>query len=165
MPNPLQAILLFTNHVAKQNLTSEIVCPECGERHRLIKWGFYTRYLFAGDDTIKIQRLRCLNQHCPRITFRRLPHPLLPVVRVPLCFLLTLLSMYQAECPVAELARQSGKSWPVVRRCLAVAGRVQSFLQTEAQTILGMALPCLEPTGSWTAFTQAFSWALFPRRF
>ena len=100
MSNPLQAILLFASCAAKQNLTSKIVCPECGERHRLTKWGFYTRYLFHGDDSLEIQRFRCLNRQCPRFTFSILPHPLLPVVRVPLCFMLLLLLMHQKGCSV-----------------------------------------------------------------
>ncbi len=165
MPSPLQTILMFTSHVAKQNLTSVIVCPECGERHRLIKWGFFSRYLFDGDATIQIQRIRCLNTQCPRVTFCALPHPFLPVLRVPLCFLLTLLSMHQKGRPVAELARKSGKSWPVIRRCLSMASRLQSFLQNEAETILGIVSPGLQPGSSWTAFTHALSWAFFPKRF
>jgi len=162
MSNPLQAILLYTSCVAKQNLISEIVCPECGERHRLTKWGFYIRYLFHGDDSTHIQRFRCLNRQCPRFTFSILPHPLLPVVRVPLCFMLMLLSMNQKGCSVAHLARKSGKSWPVIRRALKMAKRFQSFLQNE---VLGVPSPCLQPAASWTVFTHAFSWALFPGRF
>jgi hypothetical protein len=165
MPSPLQAILLSAIWIAKQNLISRIVCPQCGERRCLIKWGFYRRYLFAGDDTVMIQRIGCLNRRCPRRTFSVLPHPLLPVLRVPLCFLLTLLTMHQRGCTIAQLVRKSGKSWPVVRRCLAAAGRVQTFLQKEAATILGTASPCLQAAACWTAFTRALSWALFPKRF
>ena len=161
MPNPLQSILLTTNRVAKQNLTPEIICPKCGERHLLIKWGFYTRYLFQNDDTIRVQRFRCLNIRCPRFTFSILPHPILPIVRMPLCLIMTLLSMYQDGCPVADLARKSGKSWSVVRRAIVIAGQIQSVLQNEIELLL----PCLHPAVSWTVFTHAFSWALFPGRF
>ncbi|MCP3861520.1 MAG: hypothetical protein GY695_00025 [Aestuariibacter sp.] len=161
MPSPLRAILLTTNRIAKQNLTSENICPGCGECHRLIKWGFYTRYLFHSDDTIRIQRFRCLNSHCPRSTFSILPHPLLPIARVPLCFIMTLLSLYQDGCPVADLARKSGKSWSIVRRSLAIAKRIQAVLKVELELLL----PCLHPAVSWTVFTHAFSWAIFPRRF
>jgi len=161
MPSPLQAILHATNQIANQNLTSEIICPGCGERHLLIKWGFYTRYLFLGDDTIRIQRFRCLNGHCPRFTFSILPHPLLPIVRLPLCVIITLLSLYQDGRPVADLARKSDKSWPVVRRILSIARRIQAVLKNELELLL----PCLHPAASWTVFTHAFSWALFPKRF
>jgi len=161
MNSPLKAILLATTQVAKQNMTSEIICPGCGERHRLTKWGFYTRYLFHGDDTIRIQRFRCFNNLCPRLTFSILPHPLLPIVRLPLCFFLTLLSIYQEGCPIAALARRSGKSWPVVRRSLAVARRIHTVLKNELELLL----PCLQPVASWTLFTHVFSWALFPERF
>jgi len=160
MPSPLQAILLATNRIAKQNLTSEIICPDCGERHRLINWGFYTRYLFHEDDTIRIQRFRCLNTRCPRFTFSILPHPLLPVVRMPLCFIMTLLSLYQDGCLIADISRTSGKSWSVIHRSLFIAKRIQSILRNEVELLL----PCLHPAVSWTSFTHAFSWALFPRR-
>ena len=165
MSNPLESILLFATRIANQNLTSKIVCPECGERHRINKWGFYTRYLFHGDDSIYIQRFRCLNQECPRFTFSILPHPLLPVVRLPLCFFLMLLSMNQEGCSIADLARKSGRNWSVIRRALKLAKRLQSFLQNEVKTILRMSSPCLQPAAVWTVFTHAFSWALFPSRF
>ena len=165
MSTPLSVILWFTSHVAKQNMTAEAVCPDCGERQCLIKWGFYTRYLFDSDETIKVQRFRCLSRKCPRFTFNRLPHPLLPVLRVPLCFLLALLRMRQKGGTIAEFSRNAGKPWPVIRRCLSMANRVHAFLQYDTQTILGSASPCLQPSAFWTAFTHAFSWAFFPRRF
>lgn len=160
MPNPLQIILLATNEIAKQNLNTEIICPRCGERRNLIKWGFYTRYLFHNDDTIRVQRFRCLNTRCPRSTFSILPHPLLPFVRMPLCFIMTLLSLYQKGCSVADLSRKSAKSWAVVRRSLNIAKKIQTVLQNE----IDLLLPCLNPAVSWTLFTHAFSWALFPKR-
>lgn len=163
MPTPLKAILRSASQVAKQNLTSEIACPACGERHRLIKWGFYTRYLFAGVDTIRIQRVRCLNQQCDRCTFNVLPHPLLPILRVPLCFLQALLNMHQKGFTISELSQHSGKSWPVIRRCLAMARRVQGFLQHQIETITGIRFACLCPKGYWTRFAHAFSWAFFPK--
>lgn len=165
MSNPLESILVFTSCVAKQNLTSKIVCPECGERHRLTKWGFYTRYLFHGDDSLQIQRFRCLNGQCPRFTFSILPHPLLPVVRFPLCFMLMLLSMYQKGCSLADLARKSGKSWPLIRRALNMGKRLRSFLENEVRTILGLPSPCLQPAATWTFFAHAFSWTFFPNHF
>ncbi len=157
MLSPLKAILLAANKVAKENLISEIICPGCGECHRLTKWGHYTRYLFHGEDTIRIQRFRCLNSRCPRFTFSILPHPLLPIVRLPLCLILSLCSMYQKGDSIAELARTSGKSWSVIRRALAIGKRIKSVLNDE--------VPCLQPAVSWTAFTHLFSWALFPGRF
>lgn len=161
MPSPLIAILLAANQVAKEKVTSENICPGCGERHLLIKWGFYNRYLFHGQEMIRIQRFRCLNNRCPRRTFSILPHPFLPIVRLPLCFIMSLLAMHQDNCPMAELARQSAKSWSVVRRTLVVAKRIQTVLKTELESLL----PCFDPAASWTVFTHAFSWALFPRRF
>jgi hypothetical protein len=78
---------------------------------------------------------------------------------------MALLSMHQKGCSIAKLAQKADKSWPVVRRCLSMAGRVHRFLKNEAQTIPGTASVCLQPQASWTAFTHAFSWAFFPQRF
>lgn len=161
MPSPLHAILLAANRVAKENVPSENVCPSCGERHLLIKWGFYARYLFDGEDMIRVQRFRCLNSSCPRATFSTLPHPLLPIVRLPLCFLLSLLALHQEGHPVAELARESGKSWSVVRRSVVLAKRIKTVLKNEFEQML----PCLHPAVAWTVFTHAFSYAIFPKRF
>jgi len=165
MPTPLKAILRSASQVAKQNLTSEFVCPACGERHRLIKWGSYTRYLFDGDDTIKIQRVRCLNRLCPRCTFNVLPHPFVPILRFPLSFLRTLLQLHQQGRTIADLAKRSGKNWAVIRRCLSMARRIEKFIRDQLETILGVSSPCLCPTVCWTRFTQVFSWAFFPKLF
>ena len=165
MSAPLQAILLSASRVAKQNLTSTVICPGCGERHLVIKWGSYQRYLFDDDEQVPIQRFRCLNRKCSRCTFSVLPHPFLPVVRVPLCFLLAILSFHQKGCSVAQLARKAGKRWTMVRRSLSTARRVRAFLQTEIYTIMGIGSPCLNPGAVWTTFCQRFSWAFFPKRF
>lgn len=162
MTTPLQAILLSASCVAKQNLISDIICPQCGERQLVIKWGCYRRYLFNDDQTATIQRFRCLNRHCSRYTFSVLPHPFLPVMRVPLCFLLALLSLHQKGCSIARLARKAGKRWAVIQRCLSMASRVKTFLNNE---FTDSGSPCLQPTIIWTAFTQRFSWAFFPNRF
>ena len=165
MSAPLQAILLSTSCVANQNLTSTIICPQCGERHLVIKWGSYRRYLFDGDDRVPIQRFRCLNRQCSRCTFSVLPHPFLPVVRVPLSFFLAILSSHQKGCSVAQLARNAVKSWAMIRRCLSMASRVETFLQKEVAAIVGRGSPCLQPSAVWTVFTHCFSWAFFPNRF
>jgi transposase-like protein len=162
MPTPLKGILRSANQVAKQKLSSVFGCPFCGERQCLVKWGFYTRYLFDGDEAIKIQRVRCLNRQCPLVTFSLLPHPLLPVLRVPLCFLQAILRLHQNGSSIAELAQDSGKSWAVIRRCLKRARRIQCFLRDQVQTTLGTCSPCLNPAIYWTRFTRMFSWAFFP---
>ena len=162
MTTPLQAILWSASFVAKQNLIADVICPQCGERRLIIKWGCYHRYLFDGDQTAAIQRFRCLNRQCSRCTFSVLPHPLLPVLRVPLCFLLALLSLHQKGLSIARLARQTGKGWAMIRRCLIIARRVKAFVHSEFADI---GFPCLQPTIVWTAFTQRFSWAFFPNRF
>jgi len=162
MTTPLQAILWSASYIAKQKVNSDIVCPQCGERRLVIKWGCYHRYLFDGDDTAAIQRFRCLNRRCIRCTFSVLPHPFLPVLRVPLCFLLALISLHQKGHSIARLAREAGKRWAMIRRCLTIAGRIRAFLNNEFADI---GSPCLQPAMAWTAFTQRFSWAFFPQRF
>jgi hypothetical protein len=81
---------------------------------------------------------------------------------MPLCFLLALLSLHQKGHSIARLAREAGKRWAVIRRCLTVACRVKAFLKTEVADI---GFPCLQPGVVWTAFAQRFSWAFFPNRF
>lgn len=162
MTTPLQAILCSASFVAKQNLIADVICPQCGERHLIIKWGCYYRYLFDSDETAAIPRFRCLNRQCSRCTFSVLPHPFLPVLRVPLCFLLALLVLRQKGCSIARMAREAGKRWTVIRRCLLIARRVRALLNNELADI---GSPCLKPTLAWTAFTQRFSWAFFPKRF
>jgi len=162
MTTPLQTILWSACCIAKQNLISDVFCPQCGERRLVIKWGCYHRYLFDGDETAAIQRFRCLNRQCSRFTFSVLPHPFLPVLRVPLCFLLALLSLHQKGHSIARLAREAGKCWAVIRRCLTVGCRVKDFLNNEFTDI---GSPCLQPTIVWTTFAQRFSWAFFPNRF
>jgi hypothetical protein len=162
MTTPLQAILWSASCVAKRNLAADIICPQCGERHLFIKWGCYHRYLFDSNETVAIQRYRCLNRHCCRCTFSVLPHPFLPVLRVPLCYLLALLSLHHKGFSIARLAREAGKRWATIRRCLTLASSVKAFLKKEFADI---GSPCLKPGIVWTAFTQRFSWAIFPNRF
>lgn len=161
MSSPLYATLLAANQVAKENVLSECVCPSCGERHLLIKWGFYMRYLFCGGEMIRIQRFKCLNRRCPRTTFSILAYPLLPIVRLPLCVILSFLVLHQEGRSTAEIARESGKSWAVVRRSVVLAKRIKTVLKNEFEQML----PCLHPAVAWTIFTHAFSWAIFPKRF
>jgi ribosomal protein S27AE len=161
MTTPLQVILWSASCVAKQNLVSNVICPQCGERQLVIKWGSYRRYLFCDDETVTIQRFRCLNRHCSRCTFSVLPHPFLPVLRVPLCFLRALLSLHGEGCSIARLAREAGKRWAVIRRFLTLADSVKAFLKREFTDI---GSPCLKPAIVWTEFTQRFSWAFFPNR-
>ena len=159
MTAPLQAILLSASCIAKQNLISDVVCPQCGERRLVIKWGCYHRYLFDSDETAAIQRFRCLNRHCSRFTFSVLPHPFLPVLRMPLCFLLAIISLHQKGHSIARLAREAGKRWAVIRRCLTVGCRVKAFLSNEFADI---GSPCLQPPVVWTAFAQRFFVGFFP---
>lgn len=157
-------MLSSLSDVAKEKQAPEVVCPVCGERHRLIKHGFYRRYLFSGDETIRIQRYRCYNGRCPRRTFSILPHPLLPVWRVPLCFLLTLLALHEGSGhAINALARATATTWSTLRRRIAAARRLRSWLAAESRAGTWGASPCLAPHRFWSGFTQGLSHAFFSR--
>jgi len=157
MTTPLQSILLIATHLAKHNLTSDIICPGCGERLRIFKWGFYWRYLFSGQERTKIQRYKCRNPQCPRCTFSVLPRPLLPILRHPICFYLALLAMQRKGVKIASLANTCKHGRTVIRRCLKRARQIEAFLKNELKN----RYPCCT-TPSWTTFCHIFFWALFP---
>lgn len=160
MSHPLSSMLEHVDEIAKQNPPQQVVCPTCGERHCHIKHGFYKRYLFTGNDCIKIQRYRCLNSSCPRCTFSCLPHPFLPIIRLPLCVLFAIVDMVEnAQATIAGVARACGRTWATVRRALDTGGRLRRWMRSEG------AVPCLNPARDWSAFTRAFSFAFFPGRF
>jgi len=157
MTTPLQFILLIATHLAKHNLTSDIICPGCGEQLRVFKWGFYWRYLYSGQERIKIQRYKCCNPLCSRRTFSILPRPLLPLLRLPVCFYRTLLSMQRKGVKIAALARACNRGRTLIRRCLKRARQIEAFLQNEQQN----RYPCCTAQ-SWSTFCRIFFWALFP---
>jgi hypothetical protein len=166
MSAPLREILVFLSSIAKENQIAEILCPKCGERRRVTKYGFYYRYLFTGNETKAIQRYCCGNRECPRRTFSILPHPFLPILRVSLCFLMMLLEVREREGRrVSDLAALIGSTWSTVRRMLRRAVAVRKWLSQEQEVALWGPTPCLAPRLHWTAFTQTFSWAFFPNRF
>jgi hypothetical protein len=166
MSAPLKEILVFLSSIAKKGQVAEILCPKCGERHRITKYGFYFRYLFTGGEMVPIQRYCCGNRECPRRTFSILPHPFLPILRISLCFLMTLLEVREREgLTVNRLATVIGSTWSTVRRMLRTAVSVRRWFSREQEVALWRPSPCLHPQIHWTAFTQAFSWAFFPNRF
>jgi hypothetical protein len=166
MSTPLREILVFLSSIAKEEQTAEILCPKCGERHRVTKYGFYSRYLFSGGELTAIQRHCCGNRECPRRTFSILPHPFLPILRVSLCFLMMLLEVREREGQtVSHLAAVIGSTWSTVRRMLRRAAVVRQWFSREQEVALWGPSPCFDPRLHWTAFTQAFSWAFFPDRF
>ncbi len=166
MPNPLTTILAVASAVAKNKVESLIVCPCCGERFCLIKHGFYERYVFSGADTVKIQRHRCLNDRCTRQTFSCLPHPFLPVIRLPLCFLLELLDQVLDQGrSIGQVARDCGMHWAVIRRALQRAVQLKVWMNKEAVVARWGPSPCFGPQRSWTLFAQSVSFAFFPEQF
>lgn len=166
MSAPLKEILVLLSSIAKKGQIAEVLCPKCSERHRVTKYGFYFRYLFTGSEMTAIQRYCCGNRECPRRTFSILPHPFLPILRVPLCFLMTLLEIRGKQGrTVSSLAAVIGSTWSTVRRNLRRAAAVGEWFSREQEVALWGPSPCLDPRLHWTAFTQAFSWAFFPDRF
>jgi hypothetical protein len=166
MSDPLLNMLVCVDEIAKQNLIPEIVCPTCGERHCFIKHGFYLRYQFAGDGMVKIQRYRCLNIDCPRCTFSCLPHPFLPIIRLPLCALLAILAMVENNsATIAAASRAWHRSWASIKRALHIARRLRRFMQAQAHAASWAPSPCLDPARHWGAFSRAFSFAFYPQRF
>lgn len=166
MPLSLKEILNACTLIAKENIIGEVVCPGCGERFLWIRHGHYTRYLFTGEETITVQRYLCRNRECPRQTFSILPFPLLPILRVTLCFLLAMASRAEESGEdIATLARASNQGWGVARRALGTAGRVRRWLKREYPSVSCCSLrPCRSCQGEWSGFTRAFSWALYPVR-
>jgi len=158
----LKTILREADQIAKQIITAAIFCPECGERYRWVKHGFYRRYLFDGEDQIAVQRYRCCNPDCPRCTFSILPYPFLRIVRLPLCVLMLLLERRENGASIARLSRAVAKGKGVVRRALHKAERIRPWLDSEGVVAAWGPDPELSPKEGWTAFIHDFSRVFYP---
>jgi ssDNA-binding Zn-finger/Zn-ribbon topoisomerase 1 len=165
MPDPLWTILVRADEVAKENLTPPVACPACGERDCIIKHGFYQRYTFTGEDLTRIQRFRCLNRRCPRCTFSCLPHPFLPIMRLPLCALWAIVAMVEKDsATIAAVARAWRKTWITAKRALACARRLRRWIAAEAPAAAWAPSPCLNPARQWGTFVRSLSFAFYPAR-
>lgn len=154
-------ILCCLEPTAKTHWLGPIVCPGCGDRHRFKRHGFYWRYLPGAADRIAVPRFRCENRQCPRRTFSVLPYPCLRHKRYSLGFY-TMLVEAVAHTSLQRLACRFRKGWSAMRRLLHQAGQVLAFFRTERWRGHWGPCPCLEPWRTWTAFTQAQSYATGP---
>ena len=159
MPTTWNLLITALSDITRKNYDALVCCPHCGNRHAYIKWGHYSRYLFD-DEIIKIQRYRCDNDLCPQKTFSILPHALLPVVRASLCMLMYILRMYEQGKNIAGIARQTGQTWPRIKRWVGKAISIRDWLRKEFRH----ALPCCFKIDQWTNFIRDFSWTFYPGR-
>jgi hypothetical protein len=125
------------------------------------KYGFYSRFLFTGADTIKIQRYLCKNDRCSRKTFSILPYPFLRFARVGLCFFYGLQDA-RKKAHIQTLSESSGFSRSTVRRLLDKAKQLSLWLEGELQAESWSGLPWLQPSSLWTIFNQMFSQHFYP---
>jgi len=166
MPTPFKAILFFLSEVAKENHNQEPCCPFCGERICVTKHGFYLRYLFCGSDMIPIQRYCCGNPLCDRRTFSCLPHPFLPLIRLPLCVLKTLLEMVRdLKMTIAAVARACHMQWSRIYRALTTGRRLFGWIKKEAAAASWGPSACFDPDQHWQEFTLSVSYAFYPHRY
>lgn len=165
MPPSLLTTLALLSEIAKENQTGPIRCHGCYRSTGIVRHGYYLRYLFHSSEKAKVQRLRCRNPDCDCQTFSVLPHPFLRYIRLPLCFLLALLSAHEnGKENLCSLARQANLSRPVVKRALLLGRKLIPWLN-RLDLWPGGGWPCLSPKDRWTDFIRALSWAFFPGRY
>ncbi len=70
MPTLWNSLLYFLSEITRENCTTLICCPLCGNSDSYVKCGFYSRYLFD-NELIKIQRYRCDNALCRAWSYLR----------------------------------------------------------------------------------------------
>ena len=160
MVSPLN-ILCCTVTFAKEMMTGPVQCPDCGDRYRHIRHGFYERFLPDGNERVKVQRYCCLNSDCSRVTFSILPFPCLRYKRHTLATL-SQIALQAATTSVSRLARWYGKGWTAMRRLIRASQQVWSCFDVERWRQSWGPCPCREPGRFWTSFTQALSYATVP---
>lgn len=160
MASPLSIICCF-RLFAKEPLTGPVQCPGCGDRHRHVKHGTYTRYFPDRDEEVRVQRYRCRNPACSRVTFSILPFPCLRYKRHTLSTFGEVVRQ-AARCSVNELARLYKKGWSAMRRMIRASLQVWSCFESERDRHTWGPCPCKEPVKYWTSFTQTLSYATLP---
>jgi hypothetical protein len=113
----------------------------------------------------KIQRYLCRNPDCDCLTFSILPHPFLRYIRLPLCFLIVLLTAQESgTASLSSLARQTNLSRSTVKRAVLLGRKLVRWVNR-----LGLwpdgGWPCLNPQERWTDFIRALSWSFYPLRY
>jgi len=165
MSPTLMLIVNYLSRIAKQNMTGPVECYWCSNSTHFIKYGWYWRYAVASRQRIAVQRYLCRRPQCQR-TFSILPHPMLRISRWSLCMLCSILQMAQDKIPLAKIARDLDVSWPTVKRVLAMANRVLSWVELEARAEPVWApSPCLHPADLWSDFIAMFAMKFYPARY
>lgn len=160
MPPTWNSLIYCLSEITRENSPSIIQCSHCGNCDCYRKWGHYTRYLF-NDELVNIQRYRCDNDQCPRTTFSILPHAFLPIIRASVCMLMYVLRMYELGYCIAQIAQNTGNTWPRIQRWINKALVIRDWLKKE----YGQTCPCFYRVADWFSFTRDFSWAFYPVRF
>jgi hypothetical protein len=164
MPHP-EDILSICESKDKDGQSGPIQCPACGSCVGHTKHGYYSRYMPDGKDVVSVPRFKCHNRACPKVTFSILPFPFLPWVGHRLCFLLGLVDVLSASWSVRRASRDLGLTRGVIRRALKRGRQVVEWFSIERHRSRWGSSPCRSPAEHWTAFTQAFSCAIFPTQF
>lgn len=151
--------------IAMGNHPPVIACTECGERDRWEKHGSYSRYGLDGESTIKIQRFKCHNDLCPRVTFSILPYPMLRYVRASLCMFCHVLLMFEQQVAIHEIAKFTGNSWAVTQRWIKRAKEIQIWFQETASYVPWQGDICKLNKSVWHHFIPQFSWYFYPVRY
>lgn len=163
-PFSWMAIVVSCVENANRKIQAPIRCPHCNDHRRVGGHGSYRRYRYECHERMAVARYRCHNPDCPCLTFSQLPHPYLPMVRMPLCVLMDLYRRHVLEkMSIGRCARTFGHSWSTIRRALALARRLLAFAGRELAAEVLPLWPCLPD--SWPAFTRTFSYAFLPARF
>jgi len=155
-------IIILNDLFANSETPSVIKCPSCGEDRCFHGHGSYLRHHVLGCGQEAIPRFKCLNPLCRRKTFSILPFPFLRWVRHKLNHLLILLVCFSNQNGVSALARWWDRSRPVIRCALGHASQLKGLIEREARAEQPWALPWIHIRTSWTCFTQAASYALYP---
>lgn len=149
---------------ANPNFQPPVRCPCCNDHRRVGGHGSYWRNRYEKNERMQVPRYLCKNPDCPCLTFSQLPHPYLPMARIPLCVLMDLYRLHVVEKnTIARCARRFSHGWNTIKRAIALARRLIDFTGRELAAGQMPLWPCL-PRG-WPEFTRAFSYAFLPARF
>lgn len=162
MPHTWKSLIAVLSEIATQEYERTICCPCCGNRERTPKYGFYMRYNFDEQTLVTIQRFRCDNDQCPRITFSILPHPFMRILRASLCMFQFVLALWESRQSIASIARTTSRTWSRVQRWIRRAADIRSKLETDFSFSVH---PCRRPIKEWSVFVRDFSHVCYPGRF
>ncbi len=158
------SLITSLTDLAKKNQTPVIACTECGEQERYAKHGTYSRYSIDEQETIKIKRLKCNNDLCPRVTFSILPYPFLRISRASLCMFLQVLLLIEQGESIQAISNFTGKSWPVIQRWVKRGSEIQEWLKKTASHSPWQGEICRLGSANWHEFIRQFSWHFYPNR-